>query len=232
LIGRDYAQQEIRILAHFEDGLLLQQYDENPHIDIHLLAKVLLEERLGVKFEDRRIVKALSFGLMYGLGVTGMSKKIGEDYRTTKQLKEAYLKIFPGLKELIKAIRERVVNGEPICTWAGREYFVEEPKWNEEERRWQTFEYKLINYLIQGSAADCTKEAIIRWYGVKHEDTRMLINVHDELLGNTPKKLKAQEMKILKDSLESVEFDVPMFTDGKYSLHNWGAMKKYKDLAA
>jgi DNA polymerase I-like protein with 3'-5' exonuclease and polymerase domains len=87
-----------------------------------------------------------------------------------------------------------------------------------------TFEYKLLNYLIQGSAADCTKEAIIRYAGAK-VDGRMLVTVHDEINISVPRKAAKAEVKRLREAMESVEFDVPMLTDTEYG-PNWGDLKE------
>jgi DNA polymerase I-like protein with 3'-5' exonuclease and polymerase domains len=86
--------------------------------------------------------------------------------------------------------------------------------------------------LIQGSAADCTKEAIIRFakelksrglWGV----VRLLLNVHDQLTASAPKKIYKDAMEWLRICMESVEFDVPILTEGSVSSANWNELKDY-----
>ena len=91
----------------------------------------------------------------------------------------------------------------------------------------QTFEYKLLNYLIQGSAADCTKEAIIRYDAVRQE-SRFLVTVHDEINISAPAKAIKKEMALLREAMQSVEFDVPMLSDGKTG-PRWSSLTKFEE---
>jgi DNA polymerase I-like protein with 3'-5' exonuclease and polymerase domains len=91
-----------------------------------------------------------------------------------------------------------------------------------------SFEYKLLSYLIQGSGADAMKESIIRWDEVKGKDSRMLVTVYDENNISAPKKAMKKEMKILKDVMEGLEFDVPMLTDVEYG-RSWGELEEALD---
>lgn len=227
LIVRDYSQQEMRILAHFEDGALCQRYKENPFLDVHDAARDLIYELIGVTF-DRRPVKDTGFGLVYGLGVAGLAKKIEQPYQMAQQLRNAYLKAMPGIKDLNNDMKNRAAHDLPIRTWGGREYFCEKPAII--KGRIRTFEYKMINVLIQGSAADNTKEAICRFDETKPRnlDSRFLLTVHDETVASAPKEQLIPAMSHLRESMESVEFDVLMLSEGKYG-PNWGNLKKYDD---
>jgi DNA polymerase I-like protein with 3'-5' exonuclease and polymerase domains len=91
-----------------------------------------------------------------------------------------------------------------------------------------TYEYKLLNYLIQGSAADATKEAILRYHRHPEKTGRFLVTVYDEINVSAAKSDYKHEMRVLKESMESIETDVPMLTDGKTG-PNWAALKEYKD---
>jgi DNA polymerase I-like protein with 3'-5' exonuclease and polymerase domains len=91
-----------------------------------------------------------------------------------------------------------------------------------------TYEYKLLNYLVQGSAADATKEAIIRHHNHPKREARFMVTVYDEINASAAKKRMALEMEILRETMESLEFDVPMLSDGKTG-PNWGTLTKYKD---
>lgn len=228
---RDYSQQEFRILAHYEDGPLLERYQADPNIDMHDTATEMINELTGLGL-DRRPVKDIGFGLIYGMGLDKTAKKTGQDVVTTKMLRANYMKAIPGLPELQKEIKARCKAGEPIRTWGGRVYYVEEPKYVEKFNRMMEFDYKMLNVLVQGSAGDCTKEAMIRTddaFSVLGDDVaRMLISVHDEVNSGVNKASHKRAMKLQKEAMESIEFDVLMLTDGKWG-PNWGELKKYND---
>lgn len=210
---RDYNQQELRILAHFEDGDLLAAYLANPRLDVHTYVRGKIKELAGLDLE-RGPVKILNFGMLYGMGMGKLAARIRQDVGTARKLKSAQMMALSGVKELDADIKARGRNGEAIRTWGGREYFCEEPMIINGRR--QTFEYKLLNYLIQGSAADCTKEALIRYGDLHSEDSRFMLTVHDEIDISAPKGLFKKEMLRLRECMMSVEFDLPMLSDAEF----------------
>ena len=224
LLDRDYSQQELRILAHFEDGPLLDAYRRDNWLDVHDHARTLINGMLGKNFE-RKPIKNTGFGLIYGMGIGKLAASSGITVEQAREVKDAYLKIFPGLRALNHLMKSRANDSLPIRTWGGREYHVEPPKiidgWT------QTYEYKMLNVLIQGSAADCTKEALIQYSELKSLGVRLLLSVHDEIVISAPKKLMDQAMRELKQAMECVKFDVPMLSEGTISETNWGAMVPY-----
>lgn len=223
LIDRDFSQQEIRILAHFDGGSMMEDYQEDPWLDFHDVAKGKLSEQ-GL-FYDRKPVKNTNFGLIYGMGVGTLAEKNGTTVEEAKELKAAILRLYPGLKEMYTEMRIRMQNGEPIRTWGGREYYCEPPKMV--NGRMMTFDYKMVNVLVQGSAADCTKEAVIRYHAAKHKDARIILNVHDQITVSVPKEIMESEMDVLRECMESVEFDVKILSEGSISTSNWGDLKDY-----
>jgi len=223
LIDRDYSQQEPRILAHFDGGSLMEKYLENKWIDFHDYAKAELE-KMG-KFYDRKPVKNTNLGLIYGMGVGKLAERNEMSVAESSELKKAILLLYPGLKEMYKDMKVRAASKIPIRTWGGREYYCEEPKIV--QGRLRSFDYKLVNVLIQGSAADCTKEAIIRFHGAKKPQWKILVNVHDQITVSVPKKDVAEAMEVLRETMESVEFDVPILSEGDTSSTNWGELKPY-----
>jgi DNA polymerase-1 len=221
---RDYNQQELRILGHFEDDTLCAAYNENPRMDVHTFVQGAIKEILGLEI-NRSSTKILNFGMIYGMGLG----KLADDTHTTveeaKRLKQAQMAAIPGLKELTKVINKRGRDGEAIRTWGGREYYCEPPK--TVNGRFMTFEYKLLNYLIQGSAADCSKQSIINYHIIRKEG-RFLLTVHDENNLSIPKKAVKQEMALLREAMESVKFDVPMLSDGKTG-PRWSQLVAFKE---
>jgi DNA polymerase-1 len=217
VIGRrDFNQQELRMLAHFEDGALLQAYLDNPYLDVHDFLMKEIIEQLSVDV-DRAITKTLNFGYIYGQGLGSLAEKMERTVDEVKSFRAAQMQILPGLKKLSDALKYRTQCGESIRTWGGREYFVEEPRLVEVKpgvKRLQTFFYKLINYLVQGSSADVTKESIIRYDDVRKEG-RFLLSVYDENDINAPKGAIKREMLIMREVMLSIETDVPLLSDGE-----------------
>ncbi len=223
LLDRDYSQQELRILAHFDDGALQAKYQANPWLDMHDDTQAELA-KVG-KIYQRKAVKNTNFGLIYGMGVGKMAEKNGMPVDEAKGLKTAVLKLYPGLKELYATMKQRAKANQPIRTWGGREYYCEPAKLI--NGRLQEYDYKLVNVLIQGSAADCTKEAIIQFWQRRRPTWKLILNVHDQLTVSVPIKDREAAMLALKTAMESIPFDVPMLTEGKTSAKSWGDLQPY-----
>ena len=221
---RDYNQQELRILAHYEDGDLCAEYGRNPKLDVHDFVKDKILEILGVKTE-RRQTKTLNFGLIYGMGVGTLAERMGVEVEAATALRKAQRTAIPGLGDLEKGVKQLGRSEQPIVTWGGREYYTEPAKTIGNQRK--TYEYKLLNYLIQGSAADCTKEAVIRHDEVV-KDERFLVTVYDEVNISMPKRDVKGSMQRLREVMEGIEFDVPMLSDGKTG-PNWGELSGYAE---
>jgi DNA polymerase-1 len=225
LIGRDFASQELRIMAHFEDGPLLSAYQKDRYLDLHQFASDLIAQTLRVPV-SRDKTKTIAFSILYGSGVQKLADSMGVDYEAGKSLKDAYMKVMPGVKDLLQAVQLRAKQGLPIKTWGGRVYHVEPAK--VVKGRVMSFEYKMVNILIQGSAADATKQAIINYARTLKCDERFYLNVHDELLSSVPKSKVVAGMAAMKLSMNAlVGFDVPMESDGKISEINWAHMTTY-----
>lgn len=232
---RDYNQQELRIMAHFEDGPLMEAYKADLRMDVHDKVKALILEITGVNW-DRHPVKIANFRALYGGGAPAAAAGIGCSLEEAKNLLDARSRALPGEAMLKKEIKLLSNQGQPIITWGGREYYVEEPGWNERFGRHMTYEYKLLNYLVQGSAADATKEAILRYHKHPGKRGRFLVTVYDEInVSSQPEKTEklrraaaVQEMAVLRECMESIEFDVPLLTDGKWG-DNWADAKKFPE---
>lgn len=229
-IHRDFNGQELRIAGHYEDGPLMEAYKKNPRIDVHQYVADLILERTGKEFH-RGNVKIANFRIIYGGGANATAAGIGCSIAEAKELLAAHAKALPGIKGrggLSDRIKQIGKEGEALYTWGGREYFVEPPSFSKKYKRHMTYEYKLLNYLVQGSAADATKEAIIRWHDHPKRDARFLVTVYDEINISAKTKKVPQQMEILRECMEGLEFDVPMLSDGKTG-KSWGSLTKYKD---
>lgn len=221
-LKRDFSSQEVRMLAHFEDGALQHGYKEDPRLDPHSYAQKMMKRATGIEY-PRKAVKITAFTVVYG----GSGRKIADTLRVPEHegyaIKEAYLQAFPGVRLLQRELSRMGQPGNPIVTWGGREYETEPAKYV--NGRYQRYEYKLLNYLIQGSAADQTKECINQWEAVRGEDVHLLATVHDEINISAPAEDAEVEMEKLRIVMDSDSaFDVPMRSEG-FTGANWAECK-------
>jgi DNA polymerase I-like protein with 3'-5' exonuclease and polymerase domains len=246
LVDRDYSQQEPRILAHFEGGDLMRQYQADPWIDYHDNAKFHLERVMGRPYA-RKPVKNINLGIIYGQGVGSLAVKNESTVEETREIRNAILKLYPGLRKMNDEMKRRAQTREPLVTWGGRRCMCEEPAIL--GGRVVTFEYKMINTLVQGSAGDCTKEALVRFHAVKWQsqearayawaerfcgflkeatppEWRIYLTAHDEVLVSAPKRDLFLAMEVLRAAMESVEFDVQILSEGDYG-PDWASLKKF-----
>lgn len=230
-LHRDYNGQELRLAAHFEDGPLLSAYQSDPWLDVHQFVSDLIEDTTSLHFE-RKKVKIANFRIIYGGGAPATAQGIGCSIEEAKSLLAAHKRALPsltgrnGLADQTKTIGRE---GECLYTWGGRAYYVEPPSFNKKHNRHMTYEYKLLNYLCQGSAADVTKQAMINYNEHPKRKGRFLVQVYDEMNVSSGGDAKA-EMQVLRDSMEMVseQLDVPMLSEGK-SGKSWGDQKAYKE---
>lgn len=223
LIDRDYSQQEPRILAHFDGAALREKYLADPWVDYHRAVQEKLEA-IGKQY-DRKKIKAINLGIIYGMGIATMAEEAGLGMEETKLLKNTILGLYPGIKAMNWSMKRLAKLKLPFMTWGGREYYCEPPRIK--DRRVQEFDYKMLNLRIQGSAADCTKEAVIRFYACKKPSWKLILTLHDQLTASVPRRDMHQAMAVLREAMESVDFDVPMLTEGDVSATNWGELQAY-----
>lgn len=226
LIGRDYQQQEVRVLAHYEDGALLQQYLDNPRLDIHDAVRLILLHTLGIDL-PRKAVKTVAFGIMYGFGLDALAEELGTTRDEATRIKRAYMKALPGIASLNTELKGLDDTDSPLFTIGRRMYYTEAAK--VVEGRLRTYGYKNLNLLIQGGSADITKEAMLRFEDMK-PDGQLIMQVYDEIVCDTPNP--KGDMPKLREAMEGSfadVLDVPMPTDGEYSKQSWGQMKPYRE---
>lgn len=227
-LHRDFSGQEVRIFAHYESGELMDAYKQNPRLDPHDWVKGAIFEAVGKELERTR-VKNVTFARLYGGGEGAVYQQARCASRAeARELLAFHDKAIPGRRILSEEILRIVRRGDPIRTWGGRRYHVEPPGFNKKLNRHQTYEYKLINYLVQGSAADCTKEALCRWYygGGPSSGARFLLTVYDEINISAPRTEDASaDMAFLREVMDGIELDVPLLSDGKRG-PSWGTLTK------
>lgn len=224
---RDFKGQELRVFAHFEGGALHKAYCDKPELDPHdEWVRPLMQEAAGREF-DKTTIKVLNFQGLYGGGAPALAKALEISLDDAKALKVLHDEALPGRKELANTIKDVFSDGEPIMTWGGRLYHCEPASYSDRFKRWMTYEYKGINYVIQGSAADLTIQSIIDWYEDPRRDprSRLLVQIYDEIDASLPADCWEEQMMVLREAMEKERLSVPMLSDAKAG-PNWGALEK------
>jgi hypothetical protein len=242
----DYDGQELRLLAHFGDGApewseyiggqvhmgppvpgeMLEQYNTNPEYKVHKVVHNGIGAITG-HVHTYQAVKNFDFQVVYGGGIPAVSAALKVDRDTAIKAIEAFKTLLPDYDRLNTHIKVLAKAGGFITTWGGIRFYKEPDHYNEEHGRWMDFGYKLLNYLIQGSAAQCTKEAIIRYHEHPKRQARFLITVHDEINISIPKHRIREEMLILLECMQSIELDLLLKAEPKIG-PRWSETKDYE----
>ena len=217
LIGADYSQIELRILAHVcQTESLIEAFNHGEDIHAKTASEVFGLNINDVTDEERRAAKAINFGIVYGMSAFGLSENLNITPFDAKRYIDEYLKTYDGIKDYMeKTIAEAKVNGFVETLFLRRRYVPEITHKNFMVRK--VAERTAINAPIQGSAADIIKVAMIevdklmKMHGVK---SKMILQVHDELLFDVPKEEVDKMMAIIKTAMESAtELSVPLKVD-------------------
>jgi DNA polymerase-1 len=218
LVSSDFNGQEMRIAAHFAEGRAAEIYRNDPRADFHAAVAQIIEEDAGLVL-DRKMVKITGFSLIYGSGINSLAELLGVDKGTAANIRKHYFQALPGFKELMEDVSARGRAGLAVKTWGGRLLHAEKAKLVNGQT-W-TFEYKLLNYLIQGSAADQTKEAI-NSVGYWSKYCRFLATVHDENVYSIDPAELSSEVEVIKASMEDQKgWDVPFKAEVKVGPNWW-----------
>jgi DNA polymerase I len=222
LLKRDFSGQELRVAAHYAEGSILEAYRANPALDVHSFIQNLIEQKTGLSLK-RDHVKTISFLKLYRGGAALLANKFSIPLQQARDFFEAYNNALPEFEKLMRDVENTAMRGVRIRTWGGRKYDVEPSK------NGQTFYYKMGNVLIQGSSADMTKEAMIRYYYAPHRKGNLLMTVHDELVVEVPYEKHVSEMELLRWAMDDIPgWDVPLRSDGFIGT-NLGEMRGYND---
>lgn len=226
-LHRDFSGQELRVFGHFEQGDLWDQYQANPSLDVHAFVGGELMRVAGREIERTKI-KVMNFQSIYGGGAPALSAKLRVSIAEAKTLKGFHDRALPGRKILNEEIVRVARRGDPIRTWGGRLY------WPTDKSEGRETLYKLLNYLVQGSAADLTKQAILDWDEAQNAlppwipPARFMVTVYDEINLSSQPEFAEGHMALLKQQMELPRLSTPMLSDGKWG-PAWGRLEKYKD---
>ncbi|QHF54357.1 MULTISPECIES: DNA polymerase I [Streptococcus] len=218
LLASDYSQIELRVLAHIsQDQHLIEAFQQGADIHTSTAMRVFgIEKVEDVTANDRRNAKAVNFGVVYGISDFGLSNNLGISRKEAKAYIDTYFERFPGIKNYMETIvREARDKGFVETLYKRRR---ELPDINSRNFNVRNFaERTAINSPIQGSAADILKVAMIRLDRALTETglaTRMLLQVHDEIVLEVPKSELEVVKTMVKEIMESaINLSVPLIVD-------------------
>ena len=228
LLASDYSQIELRILAHIAkvDSLIDAFKNE---IDIHTktASDIFDVDTEVVNSEQRRIAKAVNFGIIYGISSYGLSENLGITPEEANNFIEKYLETYPGVKEYMDECIKKAYDDGYVTTLFHRKRKIDELSNTNYMIRKQG-ERIALNTPIQGTSADIIKLAMVRIdkeFEKNNIKSKMILQVHDELVFDVVKDEEEKVMKLVKEVMESVvDYEVPFSVDistGK----NWYEVK-------
>lgn len=224
ILAADYSQIELRILAHLsEDESLQKAFQEE--LDIHTKTAM---DVFGVSEEEvtpwmRRQAKAVNFGIIYGISPFGLSQNLNISQREAKEFIERYFATYPGVKRYMDTIIEQAKRDGYVTTLLNRRRYLPD-LYSADFHRRSFAERTAMNTPIQGSAADLIKYAMVKIDQKLREQalqSRMLLQVHDELVFEVPEEEIETMKQLVKQEMEqALELSVPLKVDVQVG-RNW-----------
>ena len=223
-LSADYSQIELRVFAHYSgDPAFMEAFRQEEDIHARTASEVLGVEKDRVTPDMRRIAKTINFGIIYGMGPQTLSEQLGIDLSTAKEYIAAYYSRYQGVaryrEAAVASAREK---GYATTLFQRRRYLPDIEHKNRMIRA--ESERMAINTPIQGTAADLIKKAMIRIHERLEKEklkSRLLVQVHDELLFEVLEEELSQVRLLVKEEMEGVHrLDVPLKVDMKTG-RNW-----------
>ena len=216
-IDADYSQIELRVLAHISnDEHMIQAFNNGEDIHKQAASKVFKTPIEDVTKEQRSNAKAVNFGIVYGISDFGLGEQLGISRKKAKQYIEEYLEQYSGIKKFMEEVTEKAKENEYVETLFHRRRYIPELKSNNYMVR-QFGARAAMNTPIQGTAADIMKIAMLNVFRKLKEQnlkSKIVLQVHDEMMLECPIKEKEEIKKIVKESMESaINLSVPLIAD-------------------
>lgn len=224
ILASDYSQIELRIMAHLSgDEGLLQAFAQGKDIHKATAAEVFSTPLDQVTIEQRRAAKAINFGLIYGMSAFGLAKQLNVTRTEAQDYVDLYFTRYPKVKQYMDDIRESARSKGYVETLFGRRLYLPEINSRNKQRR-EYAERTAINAPMQGTAADIIKKAMLavaQWLKTEQQATRMIMQVHDELVFEVPEaEIDNVKAKIEQLMSAAAQLDVPLLVESGAG-HSW-----------
>ncbi len=217
LLAADYSQIELRILAHMSsDPALIRTFIEDQDVHTRTASEIFGLPQEEITSEMRRKAKAVNFGIIYGISAFGLAQNIGVSNAEAKRYIESYFARYPKVREFLDTTIEDAKTKGYVTTLFGRRRFI--PELTSSTVAVRNFgERTAVNTHIQGTAADIIKVAMIRIHESLAEQglgSKMILQVHDELVFEVPDKEIELMKHLVKEKMEGVlQLSVPIRVD-------------------
>ncbi len=189
IVSADYSQIELRIMAHISrDANLLRAFAVGEDVHRATAAEIFGIDPQAVDNEQRRYAKVINFGLIYGMSAFGLARQLNLERAAAQQYMDRYFQRYPGVAEYMRVTREQAHAQGYVETVFGRRLWLPEIRSSNGNRR-QGAERAAINAPMQGTAADLIKLAMIavqQWLIAEKLESKMIMQVHDELVLEVP----------------------------------------------
>jgi DNA polymerase-1 len=206
LIAADYSQIELRIMAHLSgDKNLLKAFQQGQDVHSATAAEVFSVNLAQVTIDQRRSAKAINFGLIYGMSAFGLARQLNISRKQAAEYIELYFERYPGVQNYMNEVRHAAAENGFVETHFGRRLYLPEINSSNGMRR-QAAERTAINAPMQGTAADIIKLAMINvdnWLQSRQLKSRMIMQVHDELVLEVPEAEYQQVVIGVKECMEA-----------------------------
>ena len=217
LLSADYSQVELRLMAHLsDDESLIEAFREGQDIHSATAARLFHKDLQSVTSEQRRRAKTANFGIIYGISAFGLAQRLDISRTEAKEIIEGYFASYPKVKEYMDRAAEQARNEGFVSTIFGRRRYLNDINSRNAVAR-GVAERNAINAPIQGSAADIMKLAMVEMYrrmraaGLR---SRMILQVHDEIVIDLYRPEQEQVAKIVVESMEqAARLSVPLTVD-------------------
>ncbi|MBE3123273.1 MAG: DNA polymerase I, partial [Planctomycetes bacterium] len=204
LLAADYSQIELRMLAHYSgDPALVRAFSEDRDIHTFVAGQIYGVPEADVTADMRRVAKIVNFSLIYGKTAYGLSRDLGIGVGEAERFIDAYFDRYRGVRQFTAEVLDRAERDGYVATILGRRRTIEGIG-SKDPKRLNFPERTAINTVIQGSAADLIKVAMNRiWRRAQREGRpgRLLLQIHDELIFETPKATLPEEQQWITDEM-------------------------------
>jgi DNA polymerase-1 len=227
LVGGDYSQIDLRVLAHLsQDPRLLAAFRQDEDIHAATASEVFGVALTEVNSEMRRIAKVVNFGIIYGMSDYGLEQATELSREEAAQFIASYFQRYPKVKDYIESTKQQARKRGYVQTLLGRRRYIPELDSSNRQVR-EAAERMAINMPVQGTAADIIKLAMInlqREIDKRGLRSKMILQVHDELLFEVPPEELEQVKVLLRETMsQAMELSVPLKVEIKVG-RNWGEM--------